>query len=74
MEDLLFRVYFFKDLPDSSGHVHKCCQGDVEAVGQDEASAVTVARRCFERRKGVSHWTLRADYEAVECLSEIAEM
>jgi hypothetical protein len=45
MEDLLFRVHFFKDLPDSSGPVHKCCQGDVEAVGQHEASAVTVARR-----------------------------
>jgi hypothetical protein len=70
MKNSLFCVRFFKDLPDSTGHSHHCVQGVVEAVAADESSAIEAARLRFAEEKGVDHWTARADYEVVECISD----
>jgi hypothetical protein len=71
VENSLFCVRFFKDLLDSSGHSHHCEQGTVEAVAPDASSAIATARLRFAIEKGVHHWSARADYETVECLSDI---
>jgi hypothetical protein len=68
MEEKLFCVRFLKDLEDSSGHVHKCVQGEVEIAAIDMPRAVEIARLRFAEQTQVPHWTLRADYEVVECL------
>jgi hypothetical protein len=69
MEDSVFCVRFFKDLQDSSGHTHKCIQGVVKAAAPDKLSAVVMACSRFAKQAGVPDWSLRADYETVECLS-----
>jgi hypothetical protein len=56
---------------DSNGHPHHCIQGLVEAVAADESSAIETARVRFAEQKGVPHWSARADYETVECISDI---
>lgn len=68
MNESIFRVRFYKDLPDSKGHTHKCIQGEVQTAAPDQPSAVVVARLRFAKQTGVTNWSLRADYETVETL------
>ncbi len=65
----IYRVAFYKRLVDSNGHPADPCQGVLEVRGQNRARAVTDARLRFAALKGVSHWSLRADYETVQALS-----
>jgi hypothetical protein len=62
----LFHVSFFKKLTDSTGHVHDCCQGEVDVLAHDEARATAVARERFAGSKHITNWTLYADYEVVK--------
>lgn len=70
MKNSLFCVRFFKEVSDSNGHEHHCVQGVVETVAADESSAIEKARLSFAEERGVVHWSDRADYETVECISD----
>ena len=64
----IYRVAFYKRLVDSNGHPVDACQGVVEVRGPNKERARTDARLRFAELKGVSPWSLRADYEIVETL------
>lgn len=56
-----FRICFFNEIPDSTGHDHHVCQRTIEVrQAHDEAHAITQALREFERLERVSHWDLHA--------------
>ena len=65
----IYRVAFYKRLVDSNGHPGDPCQGVVEVRAPNRAGAMADARLRFAELKGVSQWSLRADYETVEALS-----
>jgi len=61
-----YRVCFFNDLPDSTGHDHHVCQRTIEVSQvEGEEQAIVMAIREFERLEGVSHWNLHA--RKIEC-------
>lgn len=56
-----FRVTFFNDLCDSTGHDHRCCQREIELPQAVSAErAIEQAKREFERLERVERWHLRA--------------
>jgi hypothetical protein len=69
MSDALFRVRFYKNLVDSSGHTHRCLQGQVELSEQDETTAVAAAQVIFALHKRVEDWSFRADFTIVQRMS-----
>ena len=64
----VYCVSFFKTLTDSTGHAFDACQGAVEVSASTENCAIQAARLRFAKRKDVSTWSLRADYEKAELL------
>jgi hypothetical protein len=57
----LYRVGFYNDIPDSTGHDHHVCQREVEVScdgGCDQAIAEAI--RDFEQQEHISHWNLHA--------------
>ena len=61
-----FRICFYNDLPDSTGHDHHVCQRTIlipNAV--DEERAIVQAKREFGRLEQVTHWDLHA--RTIEC-------
>ena len=61
-----YRVCFFNDLPDSTGHDHHACQRTIEILGaESEEQAMALAITEFERLERVSHWKLHA--RTIEC-------
>jgi uncharacterized protein YfaQ (DUF2300 family) len=63
-----YRVSFFKQLVDSTGHPFDVCQGVVEVHAISRKAAVDDAKRIFAELKDVKDWSLRADHEGVELL------
>jgi hypothetical protein len=63
-----YRVSFFKQLVDSTGHPFDVCQGVVEVRAISRRAAVDDAKRIFAELKDVKDWSLRADHEGVELL------
>ena len=61
-----YRVSFFKQLVDSTGHPFDVCQGVVEVRTISRKAAVDDAKRIFTELKDVKDWSLRADHEGVE--------
>jgi hypothetical protein len=66
----LYRVDFFKKLVDSTGHPFDVPQGIVEVRGDTKSHAIEKARRKFAQIKSVRDWSLRADYEVVNAVTE----
>lgn len=64
----VYRVSFFKTVPDSTGHLHKCLQGCIEVHADSAEQATERARTQFQTRHKISNWSLRADSETVERL------
>ncbi len=62
----VYRVSFFKRLLDSTGHRTDACQGIVEVRGATRDDAVEHARHRFAELKGITRWSLYADYDEVE--------
>jgi hypothetical protein len=62
----IYRVSFFKTILDSTGHRADPCQGIVEVRGKTRDAAVESARQRFAELKGISSWSLYADYDVVE--------
>jgi hypothetical protein len=61
-----FRISFFNDLPDSTGHDHHVCQRTIEIVdAEGEEQAIARAIGEFERLERVSHWGIHA--RKIEC-------
>lgn len=57
-----YQVSFFKHLLSSNGHPAKALQGTVEVRhAKSMERAVTAAKRRFERRCELPHWSLHAD-------------
>ena len=57
-----YRVFFFKDLLNSNGHLFKCLQGQIVVRDSDDTTqAVECASREFEMLNRVSDWKLYAD-------------
>lgn len=64
---LRYRVGFYNDIPDSTGHDHHVCQREIELVtdgGRDQAIADAI--REFEQQEHVSNWTVHA--RTIECI------
>lgn len=56
-----FRICFFNDIPDSTGHDHHCCQRSIEILeAVDEEEAIALAIREFERLEKIACWDLHA--------------
>lgn len=64
----VFRVSFYKEIPDSTGHCHNCCQGVLEVHAADEQEAIKTASRRFAELTQTTVWTLRADRVKAEPL------
>ena len=62
-----YRIRFYKRLLSSNGHQFEPLQAVVEVRALDQIEAVELARKEFAVIEGVQHWSLRADYEQVEC-------
>ena len=65
----IYRVDFFKQVTDSTGHPFEAHQGTIEIDAIDQGQAIALAREKFAEAKDVPVWWLRADYEKVEPLS-----
>lgn len=65
-----YHVRFYKKLLSSNGHQFEPLQADVEVRALDRAEAIELGREKFAAIAGVQHWSLRADYEKVECVAE----
>jgi hypothetical protein len=63
-----YRISFFKNLVDSEGHPANACQGVIKVSSPSREIAIERARKKFANLKGVSSWSLRADYEVAEVL------
>jgi hypothetical protein len=64
--ETIYRVSFFKTLFDSTGHRADPCQGIVEVRGETRDAAVETARHRFAELKGITVWSIYADYDVVE--------
>ncbi|WP_126174125.1 hypothetical protein [Altericroceibacterium xinjiangense] len=56
-----YRVRFYNDTPDSTGHGHHVCQLEVEVItasGAEQAVADAIAE--FEKHQEVTSWRARA--------------
>lgn len=61
-----YRVCFFNDLPDPTGHEHHVCQRTVEVLHvADEQQAIEYAIAEFERLEHICPWHLHA--RTIEC-------
>lgn len=61
-----YRICFFNEIPDSTGHDHHVCQRSIEIDGaNDREQAIARAIVEFERLEGVSHWQIHA--RTLEC-------
>ena len=64
MTDYLIR--FSNDLSDSTGHVHRVCQGEVLiSAPENRDQAIEQAKRRFAEAEGVADWSQRA--RIIEC-------
>jgi hypothetical protein len=68
--DRIYRICFFKKLVDSTGHPVDACQGDLKIRASAQERAIEDARLMFAKRRDIRHWSLHADYETVEVLSD----
>jgi hypothetical protein len=56
-----YRIGFFNDLTNDSGHNFHCCQRVIEIrAAKSKDRAVQAAQRRFERLEQVQHWRLHA--------------
>jgi hypothetical protein len=68
--DRIYRICFFKKLVDSTGHPVDACQGDLQIRASAQERAIEDARLLFAKRRDIRHWSLHADYETVEVVSD----
>jgi len=67
-----YRVSFFNYLINSSGHEFKCLQRSlIIREAADEAEALEIAKRKFERSECISNWRCHAHLAEVERLSMV---
>ncbi len=56
-----YRISFFNELTNDSGHVFHCCQRVVEIhSAKSKDRAIQAAKQHFARREKIADWTLRA--------------
>ena len=55
-----YRVSFYNQLPDDTGHDHLVCQREIHLATPCEKEAVAQAIQQFEKEEHVSHWRSRA--------------
>ena len=64
-----YRVTFFKNLANSSGHQFHCQQGTIEIRrARSRERALQAAKRRYERAKKVRDWNLYADVAELEVI------
>jgi hypothetical protein len=62
-----YRIHFFNELMNSSGHPFHCCQRVIEIrAAKSKDRAVEAAKRRFARRESISHWHVHAHSIEVE--------
>ena len=67
-----YRVTFFKNLVNSSGHCVKCPQATISVEhAKSIERALTAGKRRFERTKGIRDWALYADLAELEAIDAI---
>jgi hypothetical protein len=62
-----YRVGFYNNIPDSTGHDHHVCQREIEVTtdgGRDQTIAEGIQE--FERHEHVSRWSIQA--RTIECV------
>jgi hypothetical protein len=65
-----YRVTFFKNLVNSSGHEFKCLQGTIEIrSARAHMRALRAAERRYKRSKQIHSWRLYADSAEMEALT-----
>jgi hypothetical protein len=58
-----YRIGFFNELTNDSGHVFHCCQRVVEIrSARSKDRAIEAAKRHFARREKIANWNLRAHF------------
>jgi hypothetical protein len=56
-----YRIGFFNELTNNSGHVFHCCQRVVEIhSAKSKDRAIEAAKRHFARREKIATWSLHA--------------
>jgi hypothetical protein len=63
-----YRVKFFKNIADATGHEHKMCQREFDIEAESEAAAVEEAKALFSTAEHSGEWSLRADTIEVETI------
>lgn len=67
-----YRVKFFNNLINSNGREFKCLQRSlIIPEAADQAEALEIAKREFERAECISNWHFRAHLAEVETVSMI---
>jgi hypothetical protein len=64
--EIIYRVSFFKTLFDSTGHRADPCQGTLEVRAESRDDALENAKQRFAELKGITRWSLYADYHVIE--------
>jgi len=67
--DTTYRVSFYKKLINDTGHPVEPCQGVVEVHGKDRKCAIENAKHRFAELKGVTDWSLYADYAIAKAVA-----
>lgn len=56
-----FRICFFNEIPDSTGHDHHSCHTIIEILeAGDKEEAIALAIREFEQMEKIARWDLHA--------------
>ncbi|MEW9857024.1 hypothetical protein [Novosphingobium sp. M1R2S20] len=69
-----YRVCFYNDLCDSTGHDHHVCQKEIIVAGvENEDAAIAQAKKAFEKHEQIADWSLHARSIDCECISQEAD-
>lgn len=56
-----YRISFFNELRNDTGHMFHCCQRVVEIrLARSKERAIEAAKRHFARRERISNWSIHA--------------
>lgn len=68
-----YRVSFYNNLTNSSGHQFHCCQRTIDIrLAKSKDRALEAAKRRFARKEAVPHWSVRAHLVEIEALADEA--
>jgi ribosomal protein L20A (L18A) len=67
-----YRISFFNELRNDTGHMFHCCQRVVEIrLARSKERAIEAAKRRFARREQISNWSIHARSIEIEEIEKV---